>query len=99
VEFSKELHDGVLGGDVSVSIRLWKAPRVRPGRRYRVGAGLIEIDEIELIAFGDVTPADVRRSGERDLAALRARAAHSGPIDEGTPVYRVVFHAVRGVEP
>ena len=96
MEFSKELRDGVLGGDVTVSIRLWKAPRVRRGGRYPVGVGLIEIDEVELISFRDVTPEDVRRSGEPDLTALRARAAHSGPIDEGTAVYRVVFHAVRG---
>ena len=28
------------------------------------------------------------------LSALRARAAHSGPIDEDTLVYRIEFHAV-----
>jgi hypothetical protein len=99
VEFSPELRDGVLGGDVSVSIRLWKTPRVRQGRRYRVGVGQVEIDGIELIRFEEVSTQDVRRSGERDLAALRLRAAHSGPIDDDTLVYRVVFHAVRSDEP
>jgi hypothetical protein len=99
MEFSPALRDGVLGGDVSVSIRLWKAPRVRVGNRYRVGVGQIEVDAIERIRFDDVSVDDVRRSGERDLAALRARAAHAGPIDQSTLVYRVVFHAVRSDDP
>jgi hypothetical protein len=33
-------------------------------------------------------------SGERDREALRDRAAHAGPIDEDTLVYRIEFHAV-----
>jgi hypothetical protein len=34
----------------------------------------------------------VRRAGEPDRDALRRRAAHAGPIDEGTLVYRIEFH-------
>jgi hypothetical protein len=94
VEFSQALRHGVLSGDITVSIRLWKSPRVHPGRRYRVGVGLIEIDAIEPIRFDEVTREDVRRSGERDLEALRARAAHAGPIDADTLVFRVAFHTV-----
>lgn len=94
MEFSQALRHGVLSGDISVSIRLWKSPRVQPGRRYRIGAGQIEIDSIELIPFGKVSPEDVRRSGERDLESLRARAAHAGPIDDDTLVHRVEFHVV-----
>jgi hypothetical protein len=98
VEFSQALRHGVLSGDISVSIRLWKSPRVQPGRRYRVGAGEIEIDSIEPMPFAEVTTEDVRRSGERDLESLRARAAHAGPIDDDTLVYRVGFHVVGSAE-
>jgi hypothetical protein len=94
VQFSEALRAGVLGGDISVSIRLWRSPRVQPGRRYQLGAGQIEIDSIELMAFAEVTRDDLRRSGECDLEALRARAAHAGPIDDDTLVYRVAFHVV-----
>lgn len=38
--------------------------------------------------------ADVRRAGELDREALRQRAAHAGPIDESTLVYRIEFHTV-----
>ncbi len=44
--------------------------------------------------FSSVTPSDVRQCGETDREALRLRTAHAGPVDEGTLVYRVEFHAV-----
>jgi hypothetical protein len=41
-----------------------------------------------------VTRSDVRRSGETDRESLRRRAAHAGPIDDDTLVYRIEFHVV-----
>jgi hypothetical protein len=94
VQFSRELRDDVLAGDVTLSVRLWKRPKVKAGGRYRVGPGFIEVDGVELVPFSAITEADVRRSGETDRSALRERAAHAGPIDEDTLVYRIEFHAV-----
>jgi hypothetical protein len=96
MEFSPELRDGVLAGDITVSFRLWQRPRVKQGGRYPVGLGQIEVDSIELMPFAAITAADVRRSGEQDREALRHRAAHAGPIGDDTLVYRVEFHAVDG---
>jgi hypothetical protein len=42
--------------------------------------------------FAAITPADIRRSGERDRESLRQRAAHAGPITDDTLLYRVEFH-------
>ncbi len=64
------------------------------GHRYRVGPGEIKIDAIELVPFAAITRTDVRRAGEPDRETLRRRAAHAGPIDEDTLVYRIEFHAV-----
>ena len=47
-----------------------------------------------MVPFSSVTPADVRRSGEKDRESLRERAAHAGPIDDDTLVYRIEFHIV-----
>jgi hypothetical protein len=94
VEFSRELRNDVLAGDITLSVRLWKQPRVKRGGRYRVGLGEIEVDEIELLPFAAVTADDVRRAGEPDRETLRQRAAHAGPIDEDTLVFRIEFHAV-----
>src|SRR5262245_40308939 len=94
VDFSRELRNDVLAGDITVSVRLWKRPQVKQGGRYRVGPGLIEVDAIELVPLAAITEADVRRAGEPDRETLRDRAAHAGPIDEDTLVYRIELHAV-----
>jgi hypothetical protein len=94
VEFSPELRAAVLAGDVTVSFRLWRRPRVKAGGRYAIGGSRIEVDAIELVPFGSVTASDVRRAGEPDLPTLRRRAAHAGPIEDDTMVYRVEFHVV-----
>ena len=95
MEFSKELRDDVTGGDITVSFRLWRRPKVKAGGRYPVGPVHIEVDSVELIPFSAITAADVRRSGEPDRETLRRRAAHAGPIDDGTLLYRVEFHLVK----
>ena len=97
MQFSRELRDDVLGGDITLSVRLWQRPQVKEGGRYRVGLGEIEIDAIELVPFAAITGKDVRSAGERDREELRRRAAHAGPIDEDTLVYRITFHAVGGI--
>jgi hypothetical protein len=98
VLFSQELRQDVLAGEITVSFRLWKRPKVRVGGRYPVGPGqgLIEVDSVELIPFAGITDADVRRAGEPDREALRRRAAHAGPVGDGTLLYRVEFHPVHG---
>ena len=94
VEFSKELRDDVIAGDITVSFRLWRRPKVKAGGRYPVGPGHIEVDSVELMPFSAITPADVRRAGEPDRETLRQRAAHAGPITEDTLLYRVEFHVI-----
>jgi len=94
VQFSHELRNDVLAGDITLSVRLWQRPHVKEGGRYRVGPGEIEIDAIELVSFAAITREDVRRAGEPDRETLRRRAAHAGPIDENTLVYRIEFHVV-----
>src|SRR5256886_12192255 len=94
MEFSRELRNYVLAGDITLSVRLWKRPQVKQGGRYRVGPGQIEVDAIELVPFAAIIGRDVRRAGEPDRETLRRRAAHAGPIDEDTLVYRIEFHTV-----
>ena len=94
MQFSRELRNDVLAGDITLSVRLWSRPRVREGGRYRVGLGEIEVDVIELVPFAAIGGEDVRRAGEPDRESLRQRAAHAGPIHEDTLVYRIEFHAV-----
>ena len=94
MNFSAELRPAVIAGDLTVSFRLWQRPQVRVGGRYPVGPAIIEVDSIELVPFGTITADDVRRACEPDLETLRRRAAHAGPIDDGTVVHRIEFHLV-----
>jgi hypothetical protein len=94
VQFSPELRDDVASGEITVSFRLWRRPKVKVGGRYPVGPVDIEVDSIELVPFSSVTRADVRQSGERDRESLRQRAAHAGPIGDDTLLYRIEFHVV-----
>jgi uncharacterized protein YqfB (UPF0267 family) len=92
VEFSKELREDVLSGEITVSFRLWRRAKVKPGGRYRVGNGQIEVDSVELVPFSCIEDDDVRRSGETSLESLRQRAAHAGPVADETLLYRIEFH-------
>ena len=96
MEFSRDLRDDVISGDITLSYRLWRRPKVRVGGRYPVGPARIEVDSVELVPFASITAADVRRCGEHDRESLRRRAAHAGPIGDDTLLYRVEFHLVEG---
>jgi hypothetical protein len=93
--FSPELREGVAAGEITVSIRLWRRPKVRVGGRYANHGFAIEVDAVEMLPFSAVTAQDVARSGERDREVLRQRAAHAGPIGDDTLVYRIEFHVVQ----
>ena len=92
MQFSPELRDRVADGTITVSYRLWSRPKVKVGGVYRSGSVMIEIDELDLLPFSSITEEDLARTGEPDREALRARAAHAGPIHDDTLVYRVEFH-------
>jgi hypothetical protein len=94
VQFSRELRDDVRSGAITVSFRLWRQPKVKPGGRYPVGDADIEVDSVELVPFSSIDAGDLARSGEPDLEALRRRAAHAGPIHDDTLLFRVEFHLV-----
>jgi hypothetical protein len=95
MQFSPELRADVLAGEITVSFRLWVRAQVKSGGRYRVADGKIEVDSIEPIPFAFIEAADVRRSGEKNLEALRQRAAHAGPIGNDTLLYRIEFQVVK----
>jgi hypothetical protein len=97
--FSRDLRAGVAAGEVTVTIRLWSRPKVRSGGRYRTSGVTIEVDSVEVLPFSAVTDEDVLSAGERDREALRARAAHAGPIDDDTLVHRIEFHVVEQHQP
>lgn len=98
MEFSRDLRDEVAAGAVTLSIRLWRRPKVRVGGRYPVAGAVIEVTSVELVPFSSITAADVRRCGDPDREAVRVRAAHAGPVHDDTLVYRIEFRPVPSTE-
>ena len=92
MQFSPDLRDRVADGTITVSYRLWSRPKVKVGGVYRSGSVGIEIDDIELLPFSSITDEDLALTGETDVEALRRPAAHAGPIDDDTFLYRIEFH-------
>jgi hypothetical protein len=90
MEFTKRLREGVQRGDITCSVRIWLRPHVKPGGRYRMGDGQIEVDSIEQIDLEDITAKLARESGFLGVVDLLKTAKH-GP---GTNVYLVRFHYI-----
>ena len=88
--FTKRLRDGVRRGEITVSIRIWKSPRVIAGNRYRMEEGEIEIDSIEPIGFPDITPQLAVASGFLGVLDLLKVAKHGS----GDNIYLIRFHYV-----
>ncbi len=62
MEFSRELRARVLSGDITVTFRLWRSPKVKVGGRYQVGPGQIEVDSIEQVTVHDGTSTTCART-------------------------------------
>lgn len=90
MQFTKFLRDGVRSGAITCSVRVWTRPHVKAGNRYPMEGGQIEVDSIEPITFGDITPALARASGFASVEDLLKVAKHGS----GENVYLVRFHYV-----
>jgi hypothetical protein len=88
--FTKRLRDGVRRGEITVSIRIWKSPRVTVGTRYRMDEGEIEVDSIQPIGFPDITPQLALASGFLGVLDLLKVAKHGS----GDNIYLIRFHYI-----
>jgi hypothetical protein len=85
--FTKRLHEPIMRGDVTCSVRIWHSPRVKVGGRYALGDGAVEVTRIREIALADVTPDLARRSGFAGVVDLLKIAKHGS----GQRVFLVDF--------
>lgn len=93
--FQKRFHAGLLDGSITITVRRWAKPLVRPGGRYRCHPiGVLEVDRVERVRLEQVTPRDARQAGFPDRAALLdyLRRGEDGPLDEQQPVFRITLH-------
>jgi hypothetical protein len=88
--FTKRLREGVRRGEITCSVRIWQRPHVKPGNRYRMEEGEIEIESITPIGFPDITPQLARESGFLGIVDLLKVAKHG----RGENIYLVRFHYI-----
>jgi hypothetical protein len=88
--FAKRLREGVRGGEITCSVRIWTRPHVKAGNRYRMEEGEIEVDSIEPIGFPDITGELARESGFLGIVDLLKVAKHG----KGENIYLIRFHYV-----
>ncbi len=87
MQFAKRLREPVMRGEVTCSVRIWQAPRVKIGGRYALGPGAIHVTAIHEIGFEDITPSLARRSGFLGVVDLLKVAKHGS----GEKIYLVEF--------
>jgi hypothetical protein len=85
--FAERLREGVMRGEITCSVRIWRQPHVKLGGRYRLGPGAIEVTRLSEIDFADITPALARRSGFAGVVDLLKVARHG----RGERVFLVEF--------
>ncbi|MDP3749346.1 MAG: hypothetical protein Q8Q88_20100 [Phenylobacterium sp.] len=90
--FTKRLHEPIMRGEVTCSVRIWQRPRAKVGGRYALGPGFVEVTSIRQIDLADVTPQLARRSGFAGVVDLLKVAKH-GP---GENVYLLEFEYHEG---
>ena len=66
--FTKRLHPGIIAGEITQTLRIWKTPHAKLGGRYPFAGGEIELS--------DVTPQMARRQGFEGLVDLLKIAKH-----------------------
>jgi hypothetical protein len=85
--FTKKLRTRVKSGEVTCSVRIWKAPHVKVGGRYRLDDGHIEVTSIREISWEDLSDSLARDGGFRNLVDMMKTAKHGA----GQRVYYVRF--------
>jgi hypothetical protein len=86
--FTKRLHAGIMAGEITQTLRIWKNLRAKVGGRYPFAAGgEIEVTRIREIELSDVTADMARRQGFAGLVDLLKVAKHGS----GQRVFLVDF--------
>ena len=91
--FRRQDRDRVASGEITVTFRLWKTPRVKAGKRYATGFGTIEVEDVTVIPAALVARRDVKPSGLSDIRAIWESAGEhtKARVVEDTLLHRVQF--------
>ena len=86
MQFTQPFWAGLADGSVTVAVRRWKRPSVKAGGTLKTKIGLLRIGNITEMSPADVTAADARRAGFRDVADFQRWL---GTMKEGPLFHRI----------
>lgn len=87
IVFARRLRDGILAGEITTSVRIWRRPQVKVGGRYAFHPGSVEVTGLREITLEQVTPELARDGGFEGVVDLLKVARHGG----GARVFLVTF--------
>jgi hypothetical protein len=93
--FASSFAPGIADGSLTLTFRRWRTRQAIVGHRYRTTAGILEVDEVQLIDVADITEADARAAGAPDVATAIGELRGTDDL----PVTRVRFHVVHDPDP
>jgi hypothetical protein len=77
--FRSDILTGIAEGRVTLAFRRWRRAPPAPGSTLRSPIGVLSLDRVTVVDEGDITPADVRRTG-MSVDDLRASIAGEGTL-------------------
>jgi hypothetical protein len=95
MRFEQRLRAGLHDGSITVAFRRWKRHQVVAGGRYRTGAGLVQVDSVDVVDPDLITADDARLAGYQTAADL-VRDLRG---DAAGQVYRVSMHPLDEPDP
>ena len=78
---------GVADGSVTLAFRRWERQDVRPGRTFRTAAGVVRVEQVDVVDPEAITDEEARAAGHPDADRLRKRLRD----DLSLATYRVVL--------
>jgi hypothetical protein len=95
MRFEQRLRDGIHSGAVVLAFRRWSRSQVVPGRRYRTGIDMVEVESVDVVEPSSVDAAQAREAGYASVDELLANLRG----DPALPVYRIRLRRIDGPDP
>ena len=95
MRFEQRLRDGIHSGTVVLAFRRWKHSQVVPGRRYRTGIDMVEVESVEVVEPSSVDATQAREAGYASAGELLANLRG----DPALPIYRTRLRRIDGPDP
>lgn len=88
-----EVLEAIRDGRITLQFRRWTRPSVKPGGTLKTKVGLLQIGRIDEMNPADVTVADARKAGFKDLAEFHKWL---GTMKQGPLFHRIEVSYIGG---